>query len=77
MYQVNESKATAIRGMSIAQTIAEILQQNLQQMNQSWNIAFNSFLQQQKLLQQSDVGMATHLHDGDNAGIQVLVSQAV
>jgi len=77
MYGVDESQADAEKGLTIAQTIAELLQQNLEQMNTASNLELTRFLQQQKQLQQSNNSMASHLHDGDNAGIQVLTEQAV
>ena len=77
MYWVYQGQAEAQAGIQIASNLETLLNSYMNQMSKDANLDRDKFISLQKETMASTAAMASHLHDGDNTGAQVLASQAV
>ena len=74
--EVSSATATAVTALAKNQTVAELLQQFLDQIQKDGSLARDRYTAQQQQELRSDQVMSSHLFDGDAVGVQILLSAA-
>lgn len=76
MYETEMKESKAIKAIAMDGSIADLLHSFIEQLQKDANMERDVMTRDQTQDSQSTLGMAGHLHDGDNAMIQILVSAA-
>ncbi|MGB7978562.1 MAG: hypothetical protein WCF19_05325 [Chlamydiales bacterium] len=76
MYETTEQQAGAVTAMQMNGSVADLLHAFIDQLQKDANLDRDIMINEQTQEAQSTMSMAGHLHDGDNAAIQILISAA-
>lgn len=76
MYETEMKQAAAVTAITMEGSVADLLHSFIEQLQKDANLEREIMTKDQTQEAQSTLGMAGHLHDGDNAAIQILISAA-
>jgi hypothetical protein len=76
LYGTQDREASAVTAISMEGSVADLLHSFIEQLQKDANLEREIMTRDQTQEAQSTLAMAGHLHDGDNAAIQILISAA-
>ncbi len=76
MYQTKMAESKAVTALAMNGSVADLLHSFIEQLQKDSNLDRDIMIKEQTQEAQSTSLMAGHLHDGDNAAIQILISAA-
>lgn len=71
-----KKEAKAVQGLSMTGSVADLLHAFVEQVQKDGNLEREMFLKDQQTEMASTISLASHVNDGERAGIQILVSAA-
>lgn len=76
LYQTQIKESKAVTAIAMNGSVADLLHSFIEQLQKDMNLEREIMTKDQTQEAQSTLGMAGHLHDGDNAMVQILISAA-